>query len=56
MVNAIAAAKTVYSNPNATEAETAKAAGDIDTAVKALIMKKTAPSGKCYKSACQYNR
>ena len=43
LVNAIAAAKTVYSNPNATEAETAKAAGDIDTAVKALIIKKTAP-------------
>ena len=43
LVNAIAAAKLIYSNPNATEAETAKAAGDIDAAVKALIIKTTAP-------------
>lgn len=39
--NAIEAARTVYANPKATEAETAKAAGDIDAAVKALISKNT---------------
>ncbi len=41
--NAIEAAKTVYANPSATEAETTKAAADIDAAVKALVSKTTTP-------------
>lgn len=38
---AIEAAEKVYANPAATEAETSKAAADVDNAVKALVKKQT---------------